>query len=308
MDEYDILVVGCGPAGSTAAIYAKRYGMSVAVIEAGIIGGQLSTAAEVENYPAIPRMSGSEYSEKVRAHLERLQIPILFGTVDSIARVDEWFVLAFSSEKVRCKGLILATGASHRHLGVPGESELLGKGVSYCATCDGYFFKDKPVVLVGGGNTAVTYALFMAGIASKVYVVHRRDEFRAENALVERLKANSKVQLVLNSVVERIEGTDKVERVVVKDVKTGKQSVISADAVFISVGEAPQSELALKLGIAVDEKGYVKTNERQETSMPGVYAAGDVCGKGWPQAINAAAQGMAAGIECSRYVQSLKKH
>ncbi|MEM0438264.1 MAG: FAD-dependent oxidoreductase, partial [Candidatus Micrarchaeia archaeon] len=175
------------------------------------------------------------------------------------------------------------------------------------ATCDGYFFKDKPVVLVGGGNTAVTYALFMAGIASKVYVVHRRDEFRAENALVERLKTSPKVQLVLNSVVERIEGTGKVERVIVKDVNSGKQSVINADAIFISVGEVPRSGLAQTLGIALDERGYIKTNERQETSLPGVYAAGDVCGKGWPQAINAAAQGMTAGIECSRYVQQLKK-
>jgi len=307
MDKYDIIVIGAGPAGVTAAVYAKRYSMNVAVVESGTVGGQLSTAAEVENYPGIRRMTGMEWAEKTRAQLMHLNIPVMIDTVESIKQHEGAFVLKLASgTELGALGVIIATGSRHRHLGVDGEERFAGKGISYCATCDGYFFKGKDVALVGGGNTAVTYALFMAGIASKVYLVHRRNEFRAESSLVEQLLKMPNVVPVLDCVVVNFDGKDMLERMRIRNVKTNEEKDIAVSAAFIAVGETPNNELAKGLGIAVDAKGNIPVNEKQETGVSGVYAAGDLTGKGWAQAVNAAAQGMAAGIECSLYVKNLK--
>ncbi|MEM3364134.1 MAG: FAD-dependent oxidoreductase [Candidatus Micrarchaeia archaeon] len=307
MKEYDIVVVGAGPAGSAAAIYAKRYGMNVVVFESGAIGGQLSWATEIENYPGFSKISGMDYAESIRKHLEHLNIPVEIDTVKSVKKSDKWFEVELSSGvMVRSLGLILATGSSHRHLGIPGEEAFTGRGVSYCATCDGYFFKGRTVAVIGGGNTALTYALYLESIASKVYLVHRRNEFRAEKAVVDKVLSSNKIELQLGYTPVSFEGDTVLRRIRLKGTSGSDERVLDVDGVFIAVGEDPNNTLAKQLGIPISEKGFVQVDDKQATTVPGVYVAGDLTGKGWAQAINAAAQGMTAGIECSIYVQGLK--
>ncbi|MCX8200227.1 MAG: FAD-dependent oxidoreductase [Candidatus Micrarchaeota archaeon] len=308
MDEYDIVVVGAGPAGSAAAIYAKRYGMKVVVFESGSIGGQLSWAAEIENYPGFSKISGMDYAESIRKHLVHLGIPVEIDEVKSINKSGSGFDVWLSSGRVvHALGVILATGSSHKHLGIPGEEAFFGRGVSYCATCDGYFFKGRTVAVVGGGNTALTYALYLESIASKVYLIHRRNEFRAEKAVVERVLSSSKIEPQLGYIPVSLEGDNVLRRIKIRSTSTSDERVLDVDGVFIAVGEEPNNALAKQLGIPVSEKGFIQVDDRQATPAQGVYAAGDVTGRGWAQAINAAAQGMTAGIECSIYVQGLKK-
>ncbi len=308
METYDIIVIGAGPAGSAAAIYAKRYGMNVLIVESGTIGGQLSWASEIENYPGVPKMTGMDYAESIRKHLEHLKIPLQMETVNSIRKLNGKFELELSSgSKLTTLSVILATGSSHRHLDVAGEEAFFGKGVSYCATCDGYFFKGRTVAVIGGGNSALTSALYLAGIAKKTYLVHRRDGFRAEQAIIDKLMKDPRIEAKLGFVPLALEGNDVLKKIKLMNVSDNSESYLDVDGVFVSVGEDPNSSLAKQLGIPLSEKGFVQTDEKQATSIPGFYAAGDLTGKGWAQAINAAAQGMAAGIECSIYIQGLKK-
>lgn len=307
MEEYEIIVVGAGPAGSAAAIYAKRYGMKLAVVESGTIGGQLSLAPQIENYPGFPKISGMDYAESIRKQLEHLNIPIKMETVSRIRRKDGRFELELSSgEIISTLGVIIATGASHKRLGIPGEDAFFGKGVSYCATCDGYFFRGRTVAVVGGGNTALTYALYLADIAKKTYLVHRRDGFRAEKLVVDRVMGDSRIEKWLGYVPLAFEGNGVLRRMRLERVGDRAESSLDIDGVFIAVGEEPNNDLARQLGIHITDKGFVVTDDKQATQIPGAYAAGDITGKGWAQAINAAAQGMTAGIECSIYVQSIR--
>lgn len=307
MDKYDVIVIGSGPAGASAAIYAKRNGMNVTVIDSGTIGGQLSLSSEIENYLGFPHMTGMEWSEHTKSHLDHLGIPILLDTVENISKKDGTFELSLASGKVLyAYSLILATGSDHRHLEVNGEDKYFGKGVSYCATCDGYFFKGKDVAVVGGGNTAIEYALFLSNIASKVYLIHRRDEFRAENIEVDKVNSIKNIEKVLYSVVVEIMGNDVVNKIKIRNVKTNEESEIKVEGVFIAIGSVPNNSLAKKLGLEITERGFIKTDENGMTTIEGVFAAGDVTGRGKAQAIGAAAEGMVAGINSSKYVQQMK--
>ncbi len=307
MEDYDIIIVGSGPAGASAAIYAKRNGMNVAVLDSGTIGGQLSTSSEVENYLGFPKMTGMEWSERTKNHLEHFNIPIILDTAESITRADGMYKVSLTSGgSIAAYSIILATGSRHRHLGVKGEEEFFGKGVSYCATCDGYFFKGKNVAVVGGGNTAIEYALFLSNIASKVYLIHRRDEFRAEKVEVDKLSQVPTIETVLSSVIVEIFGSDAVRGIKVRNVKTGDESQIDVEGVFIAIGTVPNNDLAKAIGLELTDRGFIKTDENGRTSMEGIFAAGDVTGRGKAQAIGAAAEGMVAGISSSHYVQSIK--
>jgi thioredoxin reductase (NADPH) len=301
--DYDVIIIGAGPGGATAGIYVKRQGLNVAIIERGVIGGQLAESPEIENYPGFPKISGMEYGEKIRKHLEHLEIPVLFNEVLNIEKQENNFKVFTSEKEYLCKSIILATGTKHKKLNAEGEKEFYGKGISYCATCDGFFFKNKEVVVVGGGNTALYYVDYLSNIASNVYLIHRRKEFRAEPAIVEKVSKKSNVKFILDSVVHSFMGTDSLEKIKIENVLTKELSEINVSGAFISIGEIPNNNLAKKLDLNLDEKGYVETNNLQETNIKGVYACGDVSGKGWAQALNASAQGMDAALACSDYVR-----
>ena len=301
--DYDLIIIGAGPGGATAGIYAKRQGLNVLIIERGAVGGQLSESPEIENYPGFPKISGMQYGEKIKQHLDHLEIPIVFGEVSQIKKIEDKFNVMVYDTEYFSKSIILATGTKHKHLEAEGEKEFFGKGISYCATCDGFFFKGKDVAVIGGGNSALYYADYLSNIASNVYLIHRRQEFRGEPVLVNKLSKKTNVKFILDSVVDSFKGSNVLESVIVSNVNTKEKQEIKLSGVFISVGEIPNNELAKKLSIELDEKGYIKTNEKQETNIKGIYACGDVCGKGWAQAINASAQGMTAALECSSLIR-----
>jgi len=301
--DYDLIIIGAGPGGATAGIYAKRQGLNVLIIERGAVGGQLSESPEIENYPGFPKISGMQYGEKIKQHLDHLEIPIVFGEVSQIKKIEDKFNVMVYDTEYFSKSIILATGTKHKHLEAEGEKDFFGKGISYCATCDGFFFKGKDVAVIGGGNSALYYADYLSNIASNVYLIHRRQEFRGEPVLVNKLSKKTHVKFILDSVVDSFKGSNVLESVIVSNVNTKEKQEIKLSGVFISVGEIPNNELAKKLSIELDEKGYIKTNEKQETNIKGIYACGDVCGKGWAQAINASAQGMTAALECSSLIR-----
>jgi thioredoxin reductase (NADPH) len=301
--DYDLIIIGAGPGGATAGIYAKRQGLNVLIIERGAVGGQLSESPEIENYPGFPKISGMQYGEKIKQHLDHLEIPIVFGEVSQIKKIEDKFNVMVYDTEYFSKSIILATGTKHKHLDAEGEKEFFGKGISYCATCDGFFFKGKDVAVIGGGNSALYYADYLSNIASNVYLIHRRQEFRGEPVLVNKLSKKTNVKFILDSVVDSFKGSNVLESVIVSNVNTKEKQEIKLSGVFISVGEIPNNELAKKLSIELNEKGYIKTNEKQETNIKGIYACGDVCGKGWAQAINASAQGMTAALECSSLIR-----
>lgn len=301
--DYDLIIIGAGPGGATAGIYAKRQGLNVLIIERGAVGGQLSESPEIENYPGFPKISGMQYGEKIKQHLDHLEIPIVFGEVSQIKKIEDKFNVMVYDTEYFSKSIILATGTKHKHLEAEGEKDFFGKGISYCATCDGFFFKGKDVAVIGGGNSALYYADYLSNIASNVYLIHRRQEFRGEPVLVNKLSKKTNVKFILDSVVDSFKGSNVLESVIVSNVNTNEKQEIKLSGVFISVGEIPNNELAKKLFVELNEKGYIKTNEKQETNIKGIYACGDVCGKGWAQAINASAQGMTAALECSSLIR-----
>lgn len=303
--NYDLIIIGAGPGGATAGIYAKRQGLNVLIIERGVIGGKLSESPEIENYPGFPKISGMQYGEKIKQHLDHLEIPIVIGEVSEIKKIEDKFNVMVYDKEYFSKSIILSTGTKHKHLDAHGEKEFFGKGISYCATCDGFFFKGKDVAVIGGGNSALYYADYLSNIASNVYVIHRRQEFRGEPVIVNKLSKKSNVKFILDSVVDSFKGSNVLESLIVSNVNTNEKKEIKLSGVFISVGEVPNNELAKKLNVELDEKGYIKTNEKQETNVKGIYACGDICGKGWAQALNASAQGMVAGLESSSYIRKL---
>lgn len=303
---YDLLIVGSGPAGLTAAIYASRAELDVAVIERNSIsGGQIINTYEVDNYPGIPGISGYDLAVKFREHCDRLNVTFLDGEVKSSDFSGEVKKLELKNGDVlEAKSVIVAAGAKPRKLGVPGETELSGMGVSYCATCDGAFFRNRVTVVVGGGDVAVEDAIFLSRLCKKVYVIHRRDEFRAAKTLVTQLKSKKNIEVIWNSVVEKIEGDDMVESVIVNNVKTGENNLLTVNAVFIAVGYESETG-AYKGEVELDNVGYIVAGENCETSVPGVFAAGDVRAKQLKQIITAAADGANAVTSLERYFNSL---
>ena len=287
--EYDVVIIGGGPAGYTAALYSARSGFSTAVVEKLSPGGQMATTS-VDNYPGFPEtIDGFELGEKMQQGAERFGAKTLFATVDKVDLKASPKVLETSSGTILAKVVIIATGANPRHLGIPKEENMSGKGVAYCATCDGRMFKDKVVAVNGGGNSAVEDAIYLAKICKKVYLIHRRDKLRATPVYWESLKKNA-VEIVWNSTVKSILGDTKVTGVELENVKTGETSELPLDGLFVAIGRKPESGL-FDGQLDMDKAGYIVAGEDGKTSLPGVYAVGDVRTKAFRQIITAASDG-----------------
>lgn len=286
----DVVIIGAGPAGLSAAIYAQRAGLSCVVIEAGSPGGQVLSTYEVDNYPGLKGISGMELGEKLKSHALMLGAEIVLAAVKEVKLSDAVKQVVTSKDTYETKNIIIATGAMHALLGVPGEAELLGAGVSYCATCDGAFYRDATVAVVGGGDVAVEDAIYLSRIAKKVYLIHRRDSLRAADSLRKQLFECSNVEIIWDSVVESINGEDEVSSLSVRNVKADSVQELSVEGVFIAVGIVPVTEL-FKGAVELDAKGYIVAGEDCRTSVQGVYAAGDVRTKALRQIITAAADG-----------------
>lgn len=291
---YDTVIIGSGPAGLSAAIYASRARLDAVVLEKmPVSGGQIVNTYEVDNYPGIPGIGGFELGEKLREHAEGAGAVFAECEVTGIEGEPGNYVVQTDKETYQSRSVIVATGATHRQLGVPGEEELAGMGVSYCATCDGAFFKNRTVAVVGGGDVALEDAIFLARTCSKVYVIHRRNEFRGARVLQEKLMSLENVELIWDTVVEKIEGEDMVEALCLKNVKTEEKRELAVQGVFIAVGIIPNTEGVANVA-KCDESGYFVAGEDCRTSTRGIYAAGDVRTKALRQIITAAADGAVA--------------
>ncbi|RSJ72341.1 Thioredoxin reductase [Streptococcus cristatus] len=299
---YDTIIIGAGPAGMTAALYAARSNLKVALLERGIYGGQMNNTAEIENYPGYARISGPELAEKMFEPLENLGVEHLFGQVEKIEDHGDYKKIITEDEVFETKTVILASGANHRHLGVPGEEEYNSRGVSYCAVCDGAFFRDEDLLVVGGGDSAVEEAIFLTRFAKSVTIVHRRDQLRAQQLLQERAFANEKISFIWDSVVKEIKGDDRrVTSVVFGNVKTGQSSESDFGGVFVYVGLDPVSDFVKDLGIC-NEDGWIVTDQHMKTAIDGIYAIGDVRQKDLRQITTAVGDGAVAGQEVYKYI------
>ena len=298
---YDTIIIGAGPAGMTAALYAARSNLKVALLERGIPGGQMNNTSDIENYPGYANISGPELAEKMFEPLENLGVEHLFGSVEKIEHQGAIKKVFTEDEVFETKTLIIATGAVHRHLGVSGEEELNSRGVSYCAVCDGAFFRDEDLLVVGGGDSAVEEAVFLTRFAKTVTIIHRRDELRAQKLLQERAFANEKIHFIWDSVVKEIKGDKRVSSVMVENVKTGEVSECKFGGVFIYVCLDPVSEFVKDLGIT-NEAGWIVTDNHMKTAISGIYAVGDVREKDLRQVTTAVGDGAVAGQEVYKYI------
>lgn len=304
--EFDVVIIGSGPAGMTAGIYAKRAGLSSVILEkTGISGGQVLSTYEVDNYPGLPMKSGFELAEGFRAHAEKLGVLIKTATVELIKEEGKEKLIVTDEGSYRARTVIVATGANHARLNVPGEEELAGMGVSYCATCDGAFFRGRVTAVVGGGDVAVEDAIFLARGCEKVYLIHRREELRAAKILQEALKKLPNVEVLWNTELKEIQGEDQVEKLLIYNNKTQQTDVLPVSGVFIAVGTVPNSDLVKDM-VSVDEKGYIIADETCATSVAGVYAAGDVRTKQLRQIITAASDGACAVTSAEQYLLAIQ--
>lgn len=301
---YDLVIIGSGPAGLSAAVYGKRAGLNLVVVEkAPMSGGQVLNTYEVDNYLGMPGMNGFDMGMKFREHADKLGVDFKEAQVSAILDKGSYKLIVTDAGELEAKTVILAAGAVHAHLEVPGEERLSGRGVSYCATCDGAFFRGRTVAVVGGGDVALEDAIYLARTCEKVYLIHRRDELRGAVVLQQELKGLSNVEILYSHVVEEIEGEESVERVRVKDVKTDEKKEISVAGIFIAVGIRPGTELVRKLA-ECDEGGYVIAGEDCATSVPGLFAAGDVRRKPIRQIVTAVADGANAAVSAGNYCSS----
>ena len=298
---YDTIIIGSGPAGMTAALYAARSNLKVALLERGIPGGQMNNTSDIENYPGYANISGPELAEKMFEPLEKLGVEHLFGYVKKIEDHGNVKKVFTEDEVFETKTVIIASGAFHRHLGVLGEEELNSRGVSYCAICDGAFFRDEDLLVVGGGDSAVEEAVFLTRFAKTVTIIHRRDELRAQKVLQDRAFANEKIRFIWGSVVKEIKGDKRVSSVIVENVKTGEISEHEFGGVFIYVGLEPVSEFVKDLGIT-NEAGWIVTDNHMKTAISGIYAIGDVREKNLRQVTTAVGDGAIAGQEVYKYI------
>ncbi len=307
-EVYDLLIIGSGPAGLGAAVYAVRAGLKAAVVDKSpVSGGQVLSTYEVDNYLGLPGLSGGELSERFREHADRLGVQFIIAEVQGIGSNEEQrtYTVRTDQADLEAGAVILATGASHSPLGVPGETELSGMGVSYCATCDGAFYRKRTVAVVGGGDVAVEDAVFLAGICSKVYLIHRRDQLRAADSLQKKLFSLANVEVLWDSEVKEILGRDMVEGIRVCNNKSGEENRLDVEGVFIAVGIVPDTGVFSGL-VEMDDKGYVLADESCATSEKGIFAAGDIRKKAMRQIITAVADGANAVHSAQAYLNAEK--
>lgn len=305
---YDLIIVGGGPAGLTAGIYAVRSGLDTLVLDRSEISGQIALADIVENYPGFPSISGLELMEKYKSHAQEAGVKTKITDVLSVRSEGAKKIVSTDSGDLESRAVIIATGANPKHLDVPGEEELISKGVSYCAICDGSFFRNKTVVVIGGGNSAITDALFLSKIARKVYVVHRRDRLRAAKILQDRAFATSNIEFIFNACVAEIVGSTgeirRVEKIAFNDLKSREIRELATDGVFIYVGIHPNTEI---VNVDKDEEGFIKTDRSLETSEKGIYAVGDCRDTNIWQLVAAVRDGALAATAANEYIENLKE-
>lgn len=303
--DYDLIIIGSGPAGLSAAQYGARANLKTLVIENGSVGGQVLNINDFENYPGVfPAVKGSDFINTMVEQAKAFGAEFFQGTVSSIDKIKNQFIVKTDKGELKSFTLVIATGAAHRKLDIPGEKELSGMGVSYCATCDGPFFKNRKVVVVGGGDSACDEATYLATLASEVTLVHRKGTLRAQKAVAEKVLNNPKIKVIFNTVVKEIKGKYKVEEVVLENTESGEISSLSADGVFIFVGMIPQTDLVEML--PKDEGGYIKTNESMETAIKGMYCVGDIRSKPFRQVVTATSDGATAAFSAGLYIRELK--
>jgi len=303
---YDTVIIGAGAAGLTAGIYASRSNMDSVLLEKFVPGGQAALTTFVENYPAFPDgISGFDLMEKMRKQAANFGLEIKTTEVTSIDKKDDIFSILTTSEEIRARTIIICTGVRPRRLDVPGEKELFGKGISTCATCDGAFFRDMEVAVIGGGDSAIDEGIFLTRYASKVHIIHRRDEFRAIHSLVKKARKNPKIQFHTDTIVVSVNGGNSVESLMVKNVKTDEESILPVSGVFLYVGLIPNTEIFREL-IKLNEQGFIVVDRDLATSVPGIFAAGDVCEKPLRQIITAAGDGATAAHSAGKYLETLE--
>ncbi len=304
METYEAIIIGAGAAGLSAGIYAARSGLTVAIIEEKLSGGTTADAPNVENYPGFNQITGAELAEKMTNHCRKTGV--VFHELETVTALNlqgEKKTITTSRTTYEANAVIIATGSNYREIGAKGEKEFRGKGVSYCGVCDGPLFKGKNVMVVGGGNSAAITTLYLSGLAANVALVHRREAFRCEEAYLKDIQTKPNVQILWNSEIVEIKGTKVVESVQIRDVKTNETKELPENAVFVQVGEAPNSQLAQQSGVEVDEHGFIKTDVRQHTNIPGVYAAGDVTDQPVKQVGTAVGQGITAALEAYGHIR-----
>ncbi len=304
--DFDVAIIGGGPAGLAAAVYAARGGMKTVIFEKALVGGQITTTADVENYPGFEdNMSGFDIADKMRMQAEKFGTEIKQENIKSIKLDHLNKLVETDSNKYNVKSVILATGANPRKLGVQGEAKYTGRGVSYCATCDGALYRDKTVAVVGGGDSAVEEAIFLTKFAKKVYIIHRRDELRAVKLIRQRAFENDKIEIIWDSIVKEVKGGDFIEKVELYNKKTKEISELELDGIFIYVGIIPNNEL-VKSVVDLDEQGFILTDETMGTKIPGLYAAGDVVHKVLRQVVTAASDGATAAFSAEKWTEENK--
>ena len=303
--NYDVIIIGAGPGGLTAALYASRANLSVLILDRGPYGGQMNNTDAIDNYPGFTEIKGPELGEKMYQSVMKFKPDFEYGDVQSVTLEDDHKLVKTDTGDYTAPVVIIGTGADHKHLNVPGEEEYSGRGVSYCAVCDAAFFKDEDVVVIGGGDSAVEEGIYLAQLAKSVTIVHRRDKLRAQPELQKRAFDNKKIKFVWNAQTESIDGDgQKVTGITYLDKETGEKKTLSAAGVFIYVGVIPQTAPLKDLGI-IDEKGWIPTDEHMRTKVPGILALGDVRAKDLRQIANAVGDGSIAGQEAYNYLQSL---
>jgi thioredoxin reductase (NADPH) len=302
---YDVIIIGAGPAGMTAAVYTSRGNLSTLMLERGIPGGQMANTEEIENYPGFEHILGPDLSTKMFDHARKFGAEYAYGDVTDVIDGESYKTIVVGDKEYKARAIIITTGAEYKKMGIPGEAELTGRGVSYCAVCDGAFFRKKELVVVGGGDSAVEEGAYLTRFADKVTIVHRRGELRAQKILQDRAFANDKIEFIWNSSVKEVNAENgKVGSVTLVSTVDGSERVFETDGMFVYIGMDPLTAPFAKLGI-LDENGYVTTSEIMETSVPGIYAAGDVREKLLRQVVTATGDGSIAAQAVQKYVEEL---
>ena len=305
--NFDTIILGSGPAGFSAAIYAARGNLKTAIIDINMFGGQPSNYLEIENYPGFSLIGGFELMEKFEEHADKFGVEKFpMAEIEKVNLTDKIKTVETNDTIYKANSIIIATGAGAKKLGIKGEEEFKGRGVSYCAVCDGAFYKDKIVAVIGGGNSALEEAMYLTKFAQKVYVIHRRNEFRADKIVQDRAKNNEKIEFILNTIPVEIQGTNTVENIVLQNTKTQEQNILNVNGVFFYIGLKPNTEM-FSGQLQQNQQGFIETDNNMQTSVEGVYAAGDVRNTPLRQVITAASDGAVAACSAVKYIELIKE-